>query len=60
MAELFCMQKNNEQDTQRPNVDKKCVAEHFQETIDIERMPGRPIYIAYPSGQRLELTLYRG
>ena len=45
----------NEKDTQRPNLDKKCVAENISEAR-LERMTGRPIYIAYSSGQGLKLT----
>ena len=28
--------------------------------LDVKRMTGRPIYVAYPTGQGLKLTLYRG
>ena len=49
----------NEKDTQRPNLDKKCVAEFFKK-LYVETMTGRPIYMAYPSGQGSKLTLYRG
>ena len=34
--------------------------EKIHKKLYIEKISGRPIYIAYPSGQGLKLTLYRG
>ena len=36
------------------------VWQKISKKLDVERMPGRPIYIAYPCGQGLKLTLCRG
>ena len=36
------------------------VGQKISMKLDVERMTGRPIYIAYSGGQGLKLTLYRG